>query len=299
MKTVTFSWVGIRDQFLTRAHREHCGKTSCRAPPRYPEDHEVRSILKLCVLASSSSGNCTFIGTDRTRILIDAGLSRRETQARLQAIGESLETIDAILVTHEHSDHISGLGVLARAIQKPIFTTGLTATTMDWTDIPAERVAFQAGTGFTIGDLEIGSFTIPHDAIDPVMYTVRSQGLQAAVVTDLGYVPDSVKVHLRGTDILVFESNHNLEMLKVGPYPWSIKQRIMGRKGHLSNDAAFDFITNDMDARVSTLILGHLSENTNYPSLVEQMAGQALQQRGLHLHTHIAIPGKPAPPVLY
>jgi phosphoribosyl 1,2-cyclic phosphodiesterase len=202
-------------------------------------------------------------------------------------------------VTHEHSDHISGLGVLSRAVKKPVFTTHLTATTIDWSDIPSERIAFQAGTGFTIGDLEIGSFTIPHDAMDPVMYTVRSQGLKAAVVTDLGYVPDSVQVHLRETDILVFESNHNLEMLKVGPYPWSIKQRIMGRKGHLSNDAAHEFITTGMDASVSTLILGHLSENTNYPSLVEQMAEQAIAHRGLRLKAHIAVPGKPTPAFTY
>lgn len=240
-----------------------------------------------------------FIGTDRTRILIDTGLSRRETMARLAGIGESLDKIDAILVTHEHSDHILGLPVIARTVGKPVYCTTLTAEALDWEEIRAPRETFDAGTGFTIGDLEIGSFTIPHDAVDPVGFKVRADGVQAAVVTDLGYMPDSIKMHLRGTDLLLLESNHNLEMLKVGPYPWSIKQRIMGRKGHLSNDAAYDYITQDMDTKVSTLILGHLSENTNYPSLVEQMAEQALAARGVNPRLHVAEPRKQTPVFLY
>lgn len=244
------------------------------------------------MLASSSSGNAIFIGTDRTRVVVDIGLSRREMEARLFAIGEDPANLDAILVTHEHSDHVTGLGVFSRKYKKPIYLTHLTETAIDWEGIPSPRQTFQAGTGFTIGDLDIGSFTIPHDAIDPVGYVVRSQGVSCAVVTDLGYVPDSIKMHLRGIDALLLESNHNLEMLKVGPYPWSIKQRIMGRKGHLSNDAAFEYITTDMDSSVSTLILGHLSEHNNYPTLVEQMAEQALAQRGLKPRLHVAEPGK-------
>lgn len=249
-------------------------------------------MLKFCVLASSSSGNSVFIGTERSRVLIDTGLSRKETIARLASIGESLDSIDAILLTHEHADHVLGLPVIARTIQKPIFCTTLTAEVLDWEDIRAPRETFAAGTGFTVGDLDFSSFTIPHDATDPVGFTIRSRGVQAAVVTDLGYMPDSVKMHLRGTDILLLESNHNLEMLKVGPYPWSIKQRIMGRKGHLSNDAAHDFIAQDMDSTVSTLILGHLSENTNYPTLVEQMAEQALASRAQRPAVTVATPRK-------
>lgn len=224
-------------------------------------------------------------------MLIDTGLSRREIETRLFAIGEDPANLDAILVTHEHSDHVSGLGVMSRKYKKPIFLTHLTETAIDWDGITVPRQTFQAGTGFTIGDLDIGTFTIPHDAIDPVGYVVRSQGLSCAIVTDLGYMPDSIKMHLRGVDALLLESNHNLEMLKVGPYPWSIKQRIMGRKGHLSNDAAFEFITNDMDSCVSTLVLGHLSEHNNYPTLVQQMAEQALGQRGLKPRLHVAEPG--------
>jgi phosphoribosyl 1,2-cyclic phosphodiesterase len=249
------------------------------------------SIFKFCVLSSSSSGNSIFVGTDRARVLIDAGLSRREIESRLFAIGEDPSMLDAVLVTHEHSDHVSGLGVLLRKYKKPVYLTHLTETAIDWEGIPGPRQTFQAGTGFTIGDLEIGSFTIPHDAIDPVGYVVRSQGVSCAVVTDLGYMPDSIKMHLRGVDALLLESNHNLEMLKVGPYPWSLKQRIMGRKGHLSNEAAFEFIANDMDSSVSTLVLGHLSEHNNYPTLVQQMAEEALGRRGLRPRLHVAEPG--------
>jgi phosphoribosyl 1,2-cyclic phosphodiesterase len=255
--------------------------------------------LKFCVLASSSSANCVFIGTERTRILVDAGLSRRETAARLASIGESLEKIDGILVTHEHSDHILGLPVLARTLGKPVYCTHLTADVLDWAEIRAPKESFAAGTGFSIGDLEIGSFTIPHDAADPVGFTVSGGGVRASIVTDLGYMPDSIKMHLRGTDLLMLESNHNLEMLKVGPYPWAIKQRIMGRKGHLSNDAAYDFISQDMDTSVSTLVLGHLSENTNYPTLVEQMVEQAVIARGVRPRTHVAAPRKQTPVFQY
>lgn len=192
-----------------------------------------------------------------------------------------------------------GLPVIARAVGKPIYCTNLTAEVLDWEDLRAPRETFAAGTGFCIGDMEIGSFTIPHDAVDPVGFTVRACGISASIVTDLGYMPDSIKMHLRGTDILLLESNHNLEMLKVGPYPWSIKQRIMGRKGHLSNDAAYDFITQDMDSSVSTLILGHLSENTNYPTLVEQMAQQALSARRSAPRMHVAEPRKQTPVFTY
>lgn len=219
--------------------------------------------------------------------------------ARLAAIGETLDGIDGILITHEHSDHVLGLPVIARTVKKPVYCTTLTAAVLDWEEIRAPRETFDAGTGITIGDLEIGSFTIPHDAVDPVGFTVRADGVRAAIVTDLGYMPDSIKMHLRGTDLLLLESNHNLEMLKVGPYPWSIKQRIMGRKGHLSNDAAYDYISQEMDTSVSTLILGHLSENTNYPSLVEQMAEQALAARGAKPRLHVAEPRKQTPVFTY
>ncbi len=244
------------------------------------------TILKVCILASGSSGNATFIATSRTRLLIDAGLSRREVSARLNTIGEDIDNIDGILVTHEHTDHVSGLISLAKNTMgtnhhRPIYMTRLTAPGIDWGEYQPNLECFQAGSRFTIGDIDVDSFTIPHDAVDPVGFCVSSQGVKIGIVTDLGYVPDSVKFHLRGVDLLLIESNHDLDMLKVGPYPWSVKQRVMGRKGHLSNDVVCDFIRKDLDTTTSTLILGHLSEHNNHPEIVRLTADQALHGRTL------------------
>ena len=139
----------------------------------------------------------------------------------------------------------------------------------------------QAGGRISIGDIEIDSFTVPHDAIDPVGFTLRAEGVRIGIVTDLGYVTDSIKVHLRGVDVLLLEANHDLEMLKVGPYPWSVKQRVMGRKGHLSNEVACNFIRKDLDTSVHMLILGHLSENNNHPEIVRSMAARSKRTIGV------------------
>jgi len=242
------------------------------------------------VLASSSAGNCTFIGTEHTRILIDCGLSRRETFARLNAIGEKPEQLDAILVTHEHSDHIAGLPMIVKGLKIPVFLTDRTAPVIDWKGVTADVEEFAAGSGFVIGDLEIDSFSIPHDAIDPVGFCIRTQGLKAGIATDMGYIPDSVPVHLKGCHFLLFESNHDLEMLKVGPYPWHLKQRIMSRRGHLSNDHVSQFIREHLDGCIGTLLLGHLSEQNNHPELVRLMAETALERRGLQTKLVVAEP---------
>jgi phosphoribosyl 1,2-cyclic phosphodiesterase len=243
------------------------------------------------VLASSSSGNSTFIRTDRTCILVDAGLSKRDILARLAAVGEAPENLNAILITHEHSDHVSGLVTLAKQLNVPIFITRLTAPAIPWGEYVPNLDCFQAGMTFSVGDIEVDSFTIPHDAIDPVGFCFRAQGIKIGVVTDLGYLTDSIKFHLRGTDLLVLESNHDLEMLKVGPYPWSVKQRVMGRKGHLSNEVVSDFIKSDLDSSISTLVLGHLSEHNNHPEIVRNMAGRALERAGRSLFTRLVVAG--------
>ncbi|MCC6587413.1 MAG: MBL fold metallo-hydrolase [Bryobacterales bacterium] len=249
-------------------------------------------MLKVCVLATSSAGNCTFVGSERTRILIDAGLSRREIMERLAAIGESADQLDAIFITHEHSDHTCGLPALARKFSRmTVFLTHLTAPTIDWNGKLPERIeCYQAGTSITVGDLEIQSFTIPHDAIDPVGFTVCSRGMKAGIAMDLGYLPDSVKWHLRGSHWLLLESNHDLDMLKVGPYPWSVKQRVMGRRGHLSNDVVSDFILQDLDGEVQTLLLGHLSEQNNHPEIARVVAQQALDSRRCRTQLVVAEP---------
>jgi phosphoribosyl 1,2-cyclic phosphodiesterase len=245
------------------------------------------------VLASGSSGNCTLIATERTRLLIDAGLSRKEIRARLEACGQPADKIDAILISHEHSDHIAGLPVLAKHLKVPVFLTHLTAPSVNWNGYDPMLETYQAGSRLAIGDIEIDTFTVPHDAIDPVGFCFHTHGLKLGLVTDLGYIPASIKHHLRGTDLLLLESNHDLEMLKVGPYPWAIKQRVMGRKGHLSNDTVFEFIETDMAPSTSTLILGHLSVNNNHPELVRLGAQQALAGRSLLTKLVVAEHGRP------
>lgn len=217
----------------------------------------------------------------RTRLLVDAGLSAREIERRLAAAGESLDRLDAILVTHEHTDHVSGLPVLARRARCPVFLSERTAPAIAWSSEPPPLELFPAGARWRIGDIEVASFSLPHDAADPVGYCFQAEGRKIAIVTDLGYIPDSIRFQIRGADLLVLESNHDLEMLKVGPYPWSVKQRVMSRQGHLSNDAVAQFIRRHLEPCTQTLVLGHLSENNNHPDLVRLVAGQALRSRGL------------------
>ena len=240
------------------------------------------------MLASGSTGNAAFLSTSKTRVLIDAGLSVKELTRRLAEIGEKPEDLDAILITHEHCDHISGLPRLVRARakkKKPIavFLSRLTAPMIEWEGMeeapPVEH--FQAGSAWTVGDISVQSFGIPHDAEDPVGFCLEAEGVKVGIATDLGYVPDSIKYHLRGVHFLLFESNHAIEMLKVGPYPWSVKQRVMSRKGHLSNDTTCEYIENDLDSEVQALILGHLSEQNNHPVIVRQGAEQSLARRGM------------------
>jgi phosphoribosyl 1,2-cyclic phosphodiesterase len=224
-----------------------------------------------------------FVATERTRILVDAGLSVRELHRRLAIINESADSFDAILVTHEHSDHVSGLLRLARRLQlrTPIYVSRLTHPLIDWEGMEPPVEKFQAGTEWTIGDIKVESFTIPHDAIDPVGFRFCAQGVKVGIATDLGYMTESIKYRLRDCQALLLESNHDIEMLKVGPYPWSVKQRVMGRNGHLSNHVVCDYLENDFDRATQTLILGHLSEHNNHPEIVRIGAAQALEQRGL------------------
>jgi phosphoribosyl 1,2-cyclic phosphodiesterase len=219
----------------------------------------------------------------------------RELTRRLAEIGEKPEDLDAVLITHEHSDHISGLPRLVRwreRKKKPlaVFVSKLTKPLIDW-DAETSKAAtpgpppcieeFQAGSGWVIGNIVVQSFTIPHDAIDPVGFCFHAEGVKVGIATDLGYMPESIKIHLRRVQMLLLESNHDLEMLKVGPYPWSVKQRVMGRNGHLSNSVACDYLEADLDSGVQTLILGHLSEHNNHPEIVRMGAEQSLEVRGL------------------
>jgi phosphoribosyl 1,2-cyclic phosphodiesterase len=230
------------------------------------------------------------LATDKVRILVDAGLSLRELKRRLVAAGEEIERLDAVLVTHEHSDHIAGLASLARSkkLRAPIYLTKLTAPAIDWGEAQPQLQLFQAGASFEIGDVEVNSFSVPHDAADPVGFCFEAGNVRIAAVTDLGYIPESVKYHLRRTNLVLLEANHDLEMLKVGPYPWSVKQRVMSRVGHLSNLVMCEYLAEEFPAGVANLVLGHLSEHNNHPEIVRELATQALEGRGLRTQLSIA-----------
>jgi phosphoribosyl 1,2-cyclic phosphodiesterase len=181
----------------------------------------------------------------------------------------------------------------------PVYLTHGTAESIDWEGSDPVLERFQAGCRFTVGDFDVSSFTIPHDAVDPVGFSLRGEGVKISIATDLGYVTDSLRVHMRGSDIVMLESNHDLEMLRVGPYPWSVKQRVMGRRGHLSNEVAADFIKKDLDTTVSTVILGHISEHNNHPQLVRRAGEKALDGRALFTRLVVAEPGQQSESVCY
>jgi phosphoribosyl 1,2-cyclic phosphodiesterase len=243
--------------------------------------------VTVSLLASGSRGNCALVASTSTRILVDAGLSGRETFKRLHSLGERPDSIAAILVTHEHCDHVAGLQRLATKLKIPVYFTE--ATHQIWKramrdergELPelSKVEHFCAGCGFRVGDIEVSAFTIPHDAVDPVGFTFRAEGIKIGFATDLGYMPVSVRNHLRGSTVLVMESNHDLEMLRMGPYPWSVKQRVMSRVGHLSNDSLAEFFTNDYDGVAEYLVLAHLSEQNNHPEIARATAEEALRGR--------------------
>jgi phosphoribosyl 1,2-cyclic phosphodiesterase len=337
-------------------------------------------MMRMTVLASGSKGNSTVISSSRTRVLVDAGLSCRELLKRMSIAGEDPAQLNAILITHEHQDHIAGLSVLARRLNIPVFftepthrawvrmlTPRTTMTYAKWLDhvqrekearaaavaaqstelaaqpdeiasvsaeamqrsddphaalelpvdpdeeelcLPQSQSAaaqkpdptylpaveyFHSGTQFSIGDIDITPFTIPHDAADPCGFVFESEGVRMALATDLGYMPPNVKAALKRIDVLLLESNHDLEMLRDGPYPWSVKQRVLSRVGHLSNDATAEFLQKDYDGGASWIILGHLSESNNAPELARLAAEQALCNQPTLLGNRILLAHQAAP----
>jgi len=211
--------------------------------------------------------------------------------------------ISAILITHEHSDHVSGLATLAKKLKVPVFMTG--ATHQAWArslrdeagELPqiAKLEIFSSGRSFEIADITVTPFTIPHDAADPVGFTFRAEGTKVAIATDLGYMPASVRDHLRRCDVLVVESNHDLEMLRVGPYPWSVKQRVMSRVGHLSNESLAQFFAEDYDGSASYVVLAHLSEQNNHPEIALRAAEAALGAQITLVRNRVMLAAQSAP----
>lgn len=322
-------------------------------------------MVRFTVLASGSKGNSTIVTGGHTRILVDAGLSCRELMRRMKLAGEDPATLDAILITHEHQDHINGVAVTARKLGIPVYFTEAThrawmrwltprkrMTYSEWAeecrrqaearqteaaaatdvceceeaeteddsvDVPAIAAEmepgtqdtgvdakkdptwlpaveyFEAGKPFQIGDIAVSPFTIPHDAADPVGFVFQAEGVRMAVATDLGYVPPNVKAQLRRLDLLMLESNHDLEMLRDGPYPWSVKQRVLSRVGHLSNDAMAEFLEASYDGQATYVILGHLSESNNLPELARVSAERALSGRASLLANRLILAAQHEP----
>lgn len=330
--------------------------------------------MKMTVLASGSKGNSTVVSSSHTRVLVDAGLSCRELMKRMAAMGEDPYSLDAILITHEHADHVAGLPVMARKLGIPVYMTEAThrewvrqmtprrrisfaawleqrkaekiardeelaaslsqAPKSEWPDehffaaegVPEHHLEkleaaaaedceqetqpveakpgpaqlphvehFRPGHHLRIGDMDITPFTIPHDAADPCGFVFESEGIRLGFATDLGYVPPNVKLALKGCDVLLLESNHDLEMLRDGPYPWSVKQRVLSRVGHLSNDAAAEFLTRDYDGNAQYVVLAHLSENNNMPEMAMRTAEMALQGYGSLLGNKLLVARQDAP----
>jgi len=332
-------------------------------------------MVRFTVLASGSKGNATVLSGGRTRILVDCGLSCRELFRRMKLAGEEPESLDAIVITHEHSDHVNGVAVTARKLGIPVyFTEGTHRAWMRWltprrqmtyaqwleqvrkqaaerqaeadaaedegepdeadlladaepvspgmaqmvaaeiqaaaveTEAPATTSAakkdptwlpsveyFRAGEPFAIGDIAISPFTTPHDAADPVGFVFKAEGVRLAFATDLGYIPPNVKAQLKGVDLLLLESNHDLEMLRDGPYPWAVKQRVLSRVGHLSNEAAAGFLENEYDGQAAYVILAHLSESNNLPELARVTAERALTGRASLLANRLLLASQHEP----
>jgi phosphoribosyl 1,2-cyclic phosphodiesterase len=240
--------------------------------------------VTVSVLGSGSRGNSTFIRTDQIRLLIDAGISRKELARRLESIGEDPNGIDAVLVTHEHHDHSSALAGLLKELTVQAFLTSGTIAALQASEYELNSgsniVPITPGVSFTVGDAKISPFAVPHDAAEPVAFTVTVGNTRISQITDLGCLPDSVVVNLHGSDVLILESNHDLDMLRIGPYPWNLKQRLMGRHGHLSNTAVARFIQEQYDGSARWIVLAHLSARNNHPELARQEAGRAMRSRG-------------------
>lgn len=240
--------------------------------------------ISVCVLGSGSKGNAIYISDGTTAVLVDVGFSGVEIQRRMQARGLNPEELDAILVTHEHNDHIRGVGVMSRRYKLPVFISRETETAAasQLGRLEAGR-HFQCGKSFTIGGLTVHPFPISHDAQDPAGFTLGCNGLKVGIATDLGIATHPVKAHLKNCNLLVLEANHDPEMLINGPYPWPLKQRVSGRTGHLSNEASMALLEEIQHDRLSHVILSHLSEVNNTPQQAFRVVCRAITRSNPHL----------------
>ena len=233
--------------------------------------------LSVCMLASGSKGNAIFVSSGSTSILVDAGLSGIEIERRLKSRGLCPEDLDAILVSHEHADHIQGVGVLSRRFNLPVYINPETQKAAAFQlGYVHEFKNFECGSTFMIEDLAIHPFSISHDAADPTGFTVNQDGTKIGIATDLGVATSMVKEHLKGCALLILEANHDETMLTNGPYPWPVKQRIKSRTGHLSNEASKSLLKEVQHDRLKYVTLAHLSEINNTPQKALSEISQAI-----------------------
>ncbi|MCK8816681.1 MBL fold metallo-hydrolase [Natroniella sulfidigena] len=247
--------------------------------------------LQISVLASGSSGNAIYVESEEKKLLIDAGLSGKKINKRLQKINLSVGELDGILLTHEHTDHIQGAGVLARRCKIPLYATAGTwqIAADKLGKLKSQQKCVVDTTAFSLGDCQIKPFSISHDAEEPVGYTITSGGAKMAVATDLGEMTEQVRAEISDSDLVILEANHDLEMLKIGPYPWSLKKRVMGVKGHLSNDDAGAEVVKLAKNSVSRILLAHLSKNNNVPELAFLTIKNMLVEAGIKLNEDIKL----------
>lgn len=253
-------------------------------------------MIRFTVLGSGSTGNAVLISTERTNVLVDAGLSAREILRRLAAVGIDQEKLDAILITHEHTDHAGGLRVLLNTIKCPVYISRETEDSYYCTrrtngngenegvkrrEVLRKRtVQINSEKEFRIGDIDFDAFRVPHDAADNFGFVAKHRGVCVATLMDFGHITPLIKQKLTGCDAIVIESNHSRDMLRTCPvYTWDLKQRILSRNGHLSNEDLCEWLTSDFDGSARNIVLAHLSQRANEPHLALLMAKTALQMR--------------------
>lgn len=254
--------------------------------------------VQFTILGSGSSGNCAYLEAGETRLLIDAGFSGRQIRQRLASIGRTPESLTGILITHEHSDHVQGLTTIAAKLGIPVYCNRDTREAIErQLETKFDCRMFMTGSSFELGEVGIDTFSVPHDAQDPVGFVLNTAVGSIGFLTDLGHATKLVVERIRRANVVVLEANHDLKLLQDDTKrPWSIKQRILSRHGHLSNDAAADVLEQIVHADLKQLYLGHLSRDCNRPELAHKTITSRLEKLGgMHVHVDVTNQDNPAP----